>query len=183
MRKFASLINMWNFSMWNYPTDLGRLEVNLRSLEVVIRTFLLTHVIGVEKATKFTQSLRSLKMDQDVAENSFTTSDTLSNLVNKYNTIITKSYSYPELTIDNNLIKLRDALAHGRAFYLEQSAPYSKMLLLKFSNPKDNKTTSKPKVVFQEVMTKDWLDKKIKLTRNEYKKVIEAHNRISKIEP
>ena len=136
MRKIASIIGMWN-----YPTNLGMLIINLHSLEVVLRTFLSIHDIGNEKTTKLAQSLRTLKMDQEVDENQFTNYDTLKTLINNYNNVVSSSYSYPELIIDNNLIKLRDALAHGRAFYLEQSLPYTTMLLLKFSNPNDNKMT------------------------------------------
>ena len=176
MRKIASI-----FDMLNYPTNLGRLEVNLRSLEVVIRIFLLTNEIGHKETTKFLQSLRTLKMDQEVEINQFTSYDPLNKLIEKYNEIVSKLYS--ELIINTDIIKLRDALAHGRAFYLEQSPPYTTMLLLKFSDPNKNKTTLKPKVEISDVMTKHWLDEKIKWTQNEYKKVIEASNRISKIKP
>lgn len=177
---------MWKilsvFDMWNYPTNLGRLVINIHSLETVIRTFLLINDIGYREVTKFAQSLQTLKMDQEIDENKFTNYDTLKNLIKTYNDKIS-SLQYHELTIDEDLVKLRDALAHGRAFKLEPSSSFTPLFLLKFSNPKDNKITGKPKVEIIDVMTKNWLDEKIKWTRNEYKKVIKACEILSKIKP
>lgn len=182
MGKTTSLTNMWN-----YPTNLGKIEVHFRSLEVVIRTFLLIYQKGYKEASKFNISLRHLKTGQEVEDNPFTNYDTLDALIDKYNNIASSSDLFTELDIDKkNLIKLRDALAHGRAFYKEESPPYKTMLLLKFSDPEKNIPTKKPKVDFQAVMTDDWLNEKIKWTQNEYMKVVKAckiieHKNLNKI--
>ncbi len=175
MKNISSVIDMWN-----YPTNIGRLVINLHSIEVVIRLFLSINEVGSQNTIRLAQSVRSFEINQEVDENKFTNYDTLKTLINEYNKIIS-SYSYNDLVIDIELVKLRDAMAHGRAFYLEQYPPYTTMLLLKFSNPRENIVSHKPIVVLKELMTKKWLDKNIKWTRNEYKKVVEACKRVSKI--
>jgi molybdopterin converting factor small subunit len=173
MRKIISLINTYH--MLIYSINLGRLTINLHSLEFVIRTFLSINDIGYEKTAKLAQNLRTLTIGQEVEENQFTNFDTLNELVEKYNNIVSSSSSYTGLKINNVfLVGLRDALAHGRAFYIEESPPYKTMLLLKFSDPQKNIPSKKPKVDFQAVMTDDWLNEKIKWTQNEYMKVVKA---------
>jgi hypothetical protein len=177
MSKTTSFSN--EFLMSNYDTDLGRLEVNLRSLEVNIRIFLLIHEKGYEKAVQFNKSLRKLKIEKEVENNPFTNFASFSKLVDDYNDIVSSSHIYHGLKIDCKIKSLRNTLAHGRAFYLEQSPPYKTMLLLQFSKPENDKTT----LEFNKKMTAGWLNKNIIWTQKQDKKVVEASNRLKVIKP
>jgi hypothetical protein len=165
-----------------YPTTLGKLTINLHSLEVKIRLFLLICDIGNEEATKYAQNLRTLKIHQEVDTNPFTNYDTLKELIEKYNKQIL-SYSFNGLTISKDLWKLRNALAHGRAFKIEPSTKDTPLTLLKFSGTDKNKTKCKTKVDFLEVMTQAWLDEKTNWVLQEYNKVIEACRKTETIKP
>ncbi len=156
---------MKNNSNTNYSDNLGRLITNLHSLEVSIRDFLFTNDFGLEAATVHVQSLRELKIGQSVSENHFTNYNSLRTLIVKYNEQVSTFAS--ELIVDDDIVNLRDALAHGRVFSFEPSSP---SILLKFSKPKNGNT----EVEFMAIMTRDWFDEQIKWTQNELKKVVEA---------
>ncbi len=176
MGKIASLIN--KLHMLIYSINLGRLMINLYSLEFVLRTFLLMNDIGLEKTTTFTQSIYTMKIGQEVENNLFIKFDYLSELINEYNDLVSSLCSYPdELKIDNKIVRFRNTLVHGHVFYKEPSPPFTTMLLLKFNKPKRNKTTSKRKLILNEAMTNDWFNKNIKWIQDEYKKVVEACRR------
>jgi hypothetical protein len=85
--------------------------------------------------------------------------------------------THSSLVFNEDLAKLRNALAHGRAFYFEICPPYKTMFLLKFSRPINKKT----KVEYIEFIKGSWFDKNIKWTQHEYKKVIKACNIITKV--
>ncbi|MFC2003537.1 hypothetical protein ACFLV4_06325 [Chloroflexota bacterium] len=154
----------------NYPINLGKLISNLHSLEVSIRTFLFIKNIGLDSSKEHAQSLRNLKVGQSVTENHFTDYDTLKTLIKIYNKEVSKFDS--ELIVDETIVGLRDALAHGRVFSFE---PFSPMILLKFSKPNSGNTI----VEFMAIMTTEWFDKQIKRVHNEFGKVLKASNQIS----
>jgi len=72
-----------------------------------------------------------------------------------------------ELIVDENIVNLRDAIAHGRVFSFEPSCP---LVLLKFSKPKGDQA----KVEFNATMTSEWFDTNIKRVNAEFSKVVEA---------
>lgn len=77
-----------------------------------------------------------------------------------------------KLRVDESIVGLRDALAHGRVFSYEPSPP---SVLLKFSKPKNGYV----KVEFSALMTRDWFDKQIKWIQRELRKVVEASHQLS----
>ena len=178
MRKFVSFIYRVI-----YPIKIGMLEVNMRSLEVFLRTFLLIDKYGLKKTTEIAQYLRNLKIGQEVDDNPLTEFIYFSQLVDNYNDKVSSSHEYDGLKIDCNLKRFRNALAHGLAFYLAPSPPYAEMLLLHFIKSKNNTTTNKLTVGFKEIMTICWLNKKINWTQGEYKKVVKACRIIEKTRP
>lgn len=149
-----------------HSDNLGRLIANLQTLEIAIRDFLFIDAKGLQAAKENAQSLRKLKVGQSVGETPFTNYDDLRTLIRKYNKrveVIAK-----ELRVDETIVHLRDALAHGRVFAFE---PSSSMILLKFGPPKDGYV----KVEFNAAMTRDWFDKEIKRVQREFHKVLEAN--------
>jgi len=144
---------------------LGRLTTNLHALEITIRDFLFTASEGLKSSTKHAQSLRNLRTDQSVPLNPFTSYDDLRTLIVKYNKRVQATAN--RLVIDEDIVTLRDAIAHGRMFSFEPSCP---LLLLKFSKPKG----SLVKVEFSATMTPDWFGSQIKRVNGELSKVVEA---------
>ena len=80
-----------------------------------------------------------------VPDNALTNWDTLRDLIQKYNKLpISKG-----LTIDENLVDIRDAIAHGRVF---SSTPDGINQLLRFKKPTKNGV----EVEFSVAMTEEW---------------------------
>ncbi len=153
-----------------HEVELGRLIANLHSLELVIRDFLLTDAEGLQASTKHAQDLRRLKVGQSITENQFTNYDDLRALIKKYNKRVEAIAK--KLSVDESIMDLRNALAHGRVFSYGPSPP---LLLLKFSKPQNGYV----KVEFSVVMTIDWFDKQIKWVHRELNKVVEASHQLS----
>jgi len=144
---------------------LGRLITNLHTLETTIRDFLLTASEGLKSSTKHAQNLRNLRIGQSVPLNPFTSYDDLRTLIIKYTKFVKTTAD--ELIVDENIVNLRDAIAHGRVFAFEPSYP---LVLLKFSKPKSGQV----KVEFNATMTPEWFDTNIKRAKTELSKVMEA---------
>jgi len=161
---------MNNDSVEKHAENLGRLNTNLHSLEVTIRDFLFNDAEGLQVVTKHLQSLRKLKVGQSIPENLFTNYDDLRTLIRKYNKRVEAIAK--KLRVDESIVGLRDALAHGRVFSYGPSPP---MLLLKFSPPQKGYV----KVEFSAVMTIDWFDKQVEWVKRELDKAIEADKLLS----
>lgn len=108
-------------------------------------------------------------MGDQVAEDAFTNWDTMRELIAKYNSRIESVDR--SLCVDDSVVELRDALAHGRAAALSPSGP---MRLLKFTKPKNGQV----EVTFAAQMDKTWFQKYITLTRHQLKKVEAAGKRL-----
>lgn len=115
----------------NYCRDLGKVIGNLHSLEVMLRLFL--HNVDLERygSPPPKVSLDNIEVDEFVQESYFVNYDSLGDLVKKYNDIVT-SREMSELRVDENIIKLRDAFAHGRVLGSQPSPPFT---LYKFGKP------------------------------------------------
>jgi len=166
-----------------YPVYIGQIEVNLRSLDVLLRTFISIEEKTLERTIEFAKNLRELKNDQEVDENAFTKPYSFTQLVVEYNKKVKSSPLYDGLKIDYSLIGFRNALAHGLAFYKEQFPPFTKMFLVKFSDAIYYENTNKIKVEFQKDMTFGWLSKKRNWVQGEYEKVKKACRIIEKQRP
>jgi hypothetical protein len=127
---------------------LGKLLANFHSLEFILRSFLVNKEIASGSPFKESHRLWELRVGEEVSLNAFTNYDTLLKCIRKYNTIV-KNHS-EELKVDETLIDIRDAIAHGR---VSAQTLTSHMHLLKFSQPIGGRVT----VEFSVSMTEEWL--------------------------
>lgn len=133
---------------------LGELMGNFHSLECALRAVIFNN------GNKAEVDLENLSEGDVVEENEFTDYSTLGQLIKKYNSIVDDSKN----KVDLEIIKLRDALAHGRVFSKNMRIP---LKLLKFDKPIDGQV----KVVFAQNMTEKWLKEQINKVHKELMKV------------
>ena len=131
---------------------LGRLVANMQSLELALRVFLHNNEIanGLPSPSKI---YSEMKAGDVVIKDVFTNWDSLKQLITKYNKdkrVITNG-----LTIDEKLVDIRDALAHGR---IASTVP-SIMLktLLKFKRPIGDTV----EVEYSALMSREWLNEQM----------------------
>jgi hypothetical protein len=122
-----------------HTLNLGKLMVNLHSLEFCLRVFLC-------EAKKELVEFPAHGQIQ-VSETHLTNYDFLGRLIDSYNTIV--SPNAPDLTVDKGVVTLRDAIAHGRVFGQAESPP---LRLLKFDQPSKGAVS----VTFDALMDQDW---------------------------
>ena len=124
---YKAIVGIILLSMDRYPENLGRLRSNIQSLEFILRAFLVNDEIV--KGYTFPQSANLHEMNEcdPVPENAFTNYDTLGQLIKKYSSHA--KISSAGLTIDDSLVSVRDAIAHGR---ISSATPSSPLKLLKF---------------------------------------------------
>lgn len=149
-----------------YEQPLGRLKGNLLGLEFVLRFFLYDAEAGSGLA-----NLTTLKVGEWVPLNPVTDFANLRCLIQRYNRSVMPTAK--ELCIDEDLVRLRDALAHGRLFSTEPAGPFQ---LVKFSDRKGNHV----KVEFSETVTVEWLEEQVQRTYDAILKVLDAHARLRK---
>ena len=125
---------------------LGGLVVNLQSLEFILRAFLqqlpTAPPFGLPPGT----DIYSFPVGAEVPLNEVTNYDSLRRLIKKFNSEMEKRGVDQ---IDETLVRLRDAVAHGR---VSTADPMAEMRLLKFSEPKNGHVC----VEFNEVMSSAW---------------------------
>jgi len=143
-----------------HTLGLGKVIVNLHSLEFKLRAFLWKR--EGHSSWKFLSALR----EGDTApENAFTNYDTLNELIEKYNA--EAGESFPELCVDPRIVDLRDAIAHGR---LGSDVPQPPLRLLKFSKPAGGNV----KVTNSILVDDQWLSAQTTRVRLEIEKVAKA---------
>ena len=129
-----------------HARHLGGLFANLQSLEFLLRVFLSrlpgARPMGVPHGT----DIYSFPVGSELPDNDMTSYDSLTQLLAKFNREM-KLRGAPE--IDDGLIDLRDALAHGR---VSAAVGDENLRLLKFDKPIDGKV----RITFNEVMTEEW---------------------------
>ena len=144
-----------------YAMGLGKILINLQSLEYCIRYFLLS----LEKnIPPFSINPRSFKKGDRQPLNSFTNIDTLSPLIDKFNRRVKNRY--PKYRLDKTLVDLRDAIVHGR---ISSSQPGLPVWLLNFK--KDQHGIY---VAVAEEITRGWLDHQLHRLFLESKKILAA---------
>ncbi len=125
---------------------LGTLVANFHSLEFCLRAFLQSlpnaRPIGLPGGT----DLYAFQEGAKVPESEITSYDTLGRLIKKFNDEMTRR---GQSGIDDSLVRVRDAIAHGR---VSAPKPNARMQLLKFSVP-DNGYVE---VEFSAQMSKEW---------------------------
>jgi hypothetical protein len=138
---------------------IGRIIVNLQSLEFALRLFLYESVGPKDPSLRPEQ----LSVGDTVPENPFTNYDKLGDLVRKVNKRL-EARGVPD-RIDGSLVDLRDSIAHGRAMALQPTGPFR---LLKFSRPKAGAV----QVTTAVYLTPPWVAQQVKRTFEEVNKVI-----------
>jgi hypothetical protein len=131
----------------DHARGVGKIITNLEALEFVIRIFLgNVHSQKLEYPTPTTKELPETYISNYMS---------LDELAKEYNA----GLSPAEQThcVDAEVIKIRDAFAHGRIYSQTESFPIT---LYKFSKPKDGKAT----VEYAKTLTTDWLKQKMILS-------------------
>ena len=129
-----------------HARHLGGLIGNLQSLEFLLRIALSklpgARARGVPSGEDFYLS----PVDSLLPENDLTSYDSLGDLISKFNKEMDKQ---GKLKIDESLVAIRDALAHGR---VSASVSDETLRLLKFDKPQDGRV----RVVFNEELSEEW---------------------------
>lgn len=127
---------------------LGTLLTNLQTLEFLLRLFLYKRRSRPHISFVRGQNLTGLRVGKVLPENAVTDYDSLRKLILRYNAIAARKD--PGLKIAEDLVSLRDALAHGRVFVPKTGLP---LQLLKFTKPRNRSV----KVEFSAALTVEWL--------------------------
>ena len=145
--------------------EIGKVITNLQALEFALRLFL--YELQKTDSNQQNQSfdLQSLSVGDWVLETPITNYDTLAQVIKKVNAEL-RDRGFSDL-VDPSVVKLRDAIAHGRIASLRLNGPFS---ICKFSKPLNGKV----KVSFAVEMTKNWFEQQIVHTFGEMKKVIKS---------
>jgi hypothetical protein len=143
-----------------YATSLGKVVINLQSLEFLLRVFLLE-----AEGTHSEVDYQELRVGDRVPENAFTNWDSLKDLIEKYNRRIEEDD--PSLRVSDCVVEIRDALAHGRVSAFSPSGPRH---VLKFGKPENGQVD----VIFAAQMDTAWFREQIRLIYNQLKKVVTA---------
>lgn len=134
---------------------LGKLVANLQGLEFMLRGFLFNVEDVSEDSFPQLKNLHDMNEGDTVHLNALTNYDTLYVLIKKYNS--NQIISSAGLTIEENLVDVRDALAHGRVFIrANESPPFT---LLKFK--KHKRDAQSVDVEFSALMTDEWFKRQI----------------------
>jgi len=152
-----------------HALNLGKLVSNLQSLEFVLRAFLANDEIASGASSNKYLDLNKVNKGEKVPENAFTNYNGLGQIIEKYNN--NQKVISAGLTIDNTLVEIRDAIAHGRASGETPSAP---LRLLKFGRPRNNQV----EVTYSVLMTKEWFGEQIRRVYSAVLGVSEAGNRL-----
>lgn len=139
----------------DYSIRLGKLVSNLQSLEFILRAYLQqlpnSRPFGIPNG----EDIYQYPVGSELPVNEITSWDSLIQLIEKHNKW---AVNQGEKEIDKSIVDLRDALAHGR---VSASSPNESLRLLKFSEPINGKV----QVVFNEVLSLEYLNRQIKRVR------------------
>lgn len=139
----------------DHTHGVGRIITNLEALEFVIRIFL----------TKANDQKLEFPTPEttELPETFVTNYMSLGELIDEYNNILSPAERIH--CVDAQVVKIRDAFAHGRIYSNSESFPIA---LYKFSRPKDGKAA----VEYAETLTTDWLKQKGDLIHTQTGKVV-----------
>jgi hypothetical protein len=145
---------------------LGKLLGNLQSIEMGARLFL--DKVDVQRASQILISLPQLKEGDWVECSPLTNGQDLRQVLERFNKFA------PEQRIEvDQIVRLRDALAHGRVFGYGSMQVAKSLRLLKFAR-KEN--TGKVQVVMVEDMTEKWFDENLEFLKDALEKIRTALN-------
>lgn len=147
----------------NSAKSIGSIITNIQSLEFALRLFLDETQGHPAIASDNPSNLTELTVGEWVQENYFTNYDTLNLLIRKTNVELQKRGLSER--VDESLVEIRDAIAHGRVLSLHPDGPFR---IIKFSKPINGKV----QVAISVEMTPDWLSQQTKRTHDEILKVV-----------
>jgi hypothetical protein len=153
-----------------FPDRLGRLLSNIIQLEFAVRVGL--HFQEREDTRMSTEVLHTIREGDLLPENYLTNWMQLSELVDDYNA---RESARGGATIDEGIVELRHALAHGR---LTASTLTSEMSLFRFSQP--DRRTKRVMVERIDRLTPQWLDEQVDRTADALQAVFK---RIQELKP
>ena len=144
---------------------LGRLVANMQSFELALRIFHHNDELanGLPPPSKV---YSELKAGDIVKKDAFTNWDTLQRLTTKYNK--DKRVISSDLIIDEDLVNIRDAIAHGRIASTDPSI--TSKTLLKFKRPIGDTV----EVEYSTVMSREWLNEQMDRFHYAIRKVIKS---------
>jgi len=144
-----------NMELDKQALAFGSLMNNVLSLEFLIRAFLLEAEGNPEDLSLKEGKLYELNEGDEIPLNAFTRDKYFGQVVKKYNE--NTRIKEEGLSIDNTVVDIRNALAHGMIFGLRTSPP---LKLLHFS-----KERNKVRVKLNVLMTIDWFNEQIRQVR------------------
>src|SRR5665213_103137 len=144
----------------DHVVAVGSIITNLQGLETVIRIFLAR---TKDQKWRFPSS-----SDEFVDENYVTNFRSLGSLIDEYNGLL--SNDEQEFKVDRSVVDIRDAFAHGRLLSVGNVYPAT---LYKFGVSRNGRVP----IVFQEVLTVEWLNRKKLMVRDEQMKVVNCHKK------
>lgn len=147
-----------------HALGLGSLMANLQSLELLLRAFLVK-TSGDEEADG--RRLIGKGVGDTVPEDPFTNYDSLGQLIGKYNAQVAD----PELSVSEDVVEIRDALAHGR---ISGWSPAFPLQLLRFSRPQSGTV----KITQLVTLTEEWFAEQRRHVFAQAKKVETAQKRL-----
>jgi hypothetical protein len=130
----------------DHVVHLGGLVGNFQSLEFLLRAALCKLPDALPSGIPFGHDIYLSTVGTELPESDITSFDSLGQLINKFNVV---AIAQGVAQIDETLVTIRDALAHGRISAAGIDTP---LRLLKFDRPRNGKV----RVEFNEVMTEDW---------------------------
>jgi len=154
-----------------WAAALGKLVNSLQSLEFVLRVFLAADARSQDSSAHGHDPYDSPE-GSIVPLDPFTDYAQLRELVRRYNAAV--AAVLPALVIDPGVVRIRDALAHGR---VSAASPSQALRLIKYSPPRREDPTTVT-VQFSVQLTEDWLRGQMRAVQNLTLKVVEAHERL-----
>ncbi len=130
-----------------YYRHLGGLLGNLQSLELAIRAYLQNQSLSPEIGIPYGVDFYTIPVGSELPESAITDYASLGNLIDKINVIFNQN---GKLKIDRSIVDIRDSLVHGR---VSASGINDHIRIVKFTKPVEGKV----KVIFNEVITEEWL--------------------------
>ena len=149
-----------------HAQSLGRVVSNLLALETWIRHALLQHSPNRNRPTKL--SIKTLAIGSVVPIHELTNYKTLGALLKEFNLLQRRLGR--EIIDEDEIVKLRDALAHGRV--VAESDEVFPVRLIKFSA--ENRADSTVTVTYSEVLDEDWFDEQLFLTKQAIRVAIDT---------
>lgn len=156
-----------------HALSLGRLLLNLHSLEITLRLCLGKFPLATPYGLPHGQSVYDFAVGASVPLNDFTDYSTLKELIARYNKAVGQhSIGRP---IDATLVDLRDAMAHGRVSAEAENVP---LRLIKFSKSSAGQT--QVTVTVNLTMDEQWFDDE---NRRVTSALMEVYNTVGLLDP